>query len=113
MYLDNVEDINTPKAVDIKIAQSFYQTLITEFRAQTQLTTGARKTPFTIFSDNGKLYVLTAKGTTRILDEGSVNNFFEQFKKTGSTSPVSYHEITFNSSYLLAALKELMEREVI
>ncbi len=61
-----------------------------------KLITEARKTEFTMFSDNGKLYVIN-----------------EEYKKTGSMSTSSYQDITFNSSYLLAALQYLMEKELI
>ena len=90
MYLNNIENIHEKK-------------LITE----------ARKTEFTMFSDNGKLYVINSKGNTRRLEPMYVNNFFEEYKKTGSMSTSSYQDITFNSSYLLAALQYLMEKELI
>ena len=111
IYLESIEHMNTDKKVELKTSKPFYETLIEEFKESTELVTDARKSPFTMFSDNGKLYVLNAKGNTRALDESSVNKFFDAFKATGSASPISYHDITFNSSYLLAALKNLMERE--
>lgn len=111
--MDNIESINIIKEVHLKKSKHFYHALIEEFKESKGLVTDARKIPFTIFSDSGKLYVLNAKGNTRSLDEASVNKFFEIFKETGSTLPVSYHNITFNSSYLLAALKSLIDRELI
>ncbi|WP_240834509.1 hypothetical protein [Escherichia coli] len=91
----------------------FYEVLIEEFKNEKKLITEARKTEFTMFSDNGKLYVINSKGNTRRLEPMYVNNFFEEYKKTGSMSTSSYQDITFNSSYLLAALQYLMEKELI
>lgn len=113
IYLENIEAMNTSKKVDLVISKPFHEILIEEFKKSTELVTDARKTPFTIFSDDRKLYVLNAKGNTRSLDEASTNKFFDEFKATGSTTAATYHDITFNSSYLLAALKYLMQKEII
>lgn len=113
LYLENIEHMNTDKKIDLKTSKPFYQILVEEFKKSTELVTDARKIQFTIFSDNGKLYVLNGQGNTRSLDEIGVNKFFDAFKATGSMSPVSYQNITFNSSYLLAALKYLLERDLI
>jgi len=113
MYLNNIENINSKKEVVINTAKPFYEILIDEFHDEKKLMTEARKSEFTMFSDNGKLYVINSKGNTRRLESIYVNNFFEEYKNTGSMSPSSYQDITFNSSYLLAALKYLMERELI
>ncbi|MFM4236958.1 hypothetical protein AB8Q34_28615, partial [Klebsiella quasipneumoniae subsp. similipneumoniae] len=51
MYLNNIENIHEKKEI-----------------------TEARKTEFTMFSDNGKLYVINSKGNTRRLEPMYVNN---------------------------------------
>lgn len=113
MYLNNIENIHEKKEIILNTSKPFYEVLIEEFKNEKKLITEARKTEFTMFSDNGKLYVINSKGNTRRLEPMYVNNFFEEYKKTGSMSTSSYQDITFNSSYLLAALKYLMEKELI
>lgn len=113
MYLNNIENMNTKKEIVLNTSKPFYQILIDEFHDEKKLMTEARKSEFTMFSDDGKLYVINSKGNTRRLEAIYVNNFFDEYKNTGSMSPSSYQDITFNSSYLLAALQYLMERELI
>ncbi|WP_213014614.1 ribbon-helix-helix protein, CopG family [Acinetobacter baretiae] len=113
MYLNTIEKKQIDKEIILNTSKPFYQILVDEFQNEKKLTTEARKSEFTIFSDDGKLYVINSKGNTRKLDEVYVNEFFEEYKRTGSTSTSSYQAITFNSSYLLSALKYLMENELI
>lgn len=113
MYLNTIEKKQIDKEIILNTSKPFYQILVDEFQNEKKLTTEARKSEFTIFSDDGKLYVINSKGNTRKLDEVYVNEFFEEYKRTGSTSTSSYQDITFNSSYLLSALKYLMENELI
>ena len=113
MYLNQIENTHENKEIILNTSKPFYEILIEEFQVEKELMTEARKTEFTMFSDNGKLYVVNSKGNTRKLEAVYVNNFFEEYKKTGSMSPSSYQDITFNSSYLLAALKYLIEKELI
>lgn len=113
MYLNNIENTHTKKEIVLNTSKPFYQILVDEFQDEKKLITEARKSEFTIFSDNEKLYVVNSKGNTRRLEAMYVNNFFEEYKATGSMSTSSYQDITFNSSYLLAALQYLMERELI
>jgi hypothetical protein len=111
--LDDLEYEFEKREVNLHINSSFYELLVTECKEPMELTTGARKVAFTMFSDEGKLYVLNSKGNTLPLDEKPANEFFELFKKTGSTSPMSYRDSTFNASYFLAATQELMRRGTI
>lgn len=97
------------KEIILNTSKPFYEVLIGKFKNEKKLITEARKTEFTMFSDNGKLYVINSKGNTRRLEPMYVNNFFEEYKKTGNETS-SYQDITFNSSYLLAALQYLMEK---
>ncbi|ELM8519573.1 hypothetical protein Q2O24_005088 [Salmonella enterica] len=112
-FIDELEKEYEKREVRIDMNGSFYELLINEFKTPLELTTGARKIAFTMFSDEGKLYVLNSKGNTRPLDEKPANDFFETFRKTGSTSPITYRDATFNASYFLAAIQELMRRGII
>lgn len=93
--------------------KSFYALLIDEFSSPVNLVTEARKSPFTMFSKDGKLFVHNSKDNIRPLDEGSANGFYEIFKETGSITPISYRDVTFNSSYFLAAVHYLKEKSVL
>ncbi|EAM9430888.1 TPA_asm: hypothetical protein G0G78_21505 [Salmonella enterica] len=95
------------------MATSLHQLLVREFSNKSDLITQARGVLFTIFSDRGKIYVINSKGNKRRLSEKDVHAFFERFNQTGSTSPGTYQDVTFNASYLLASLHELKERGVI
>ena len=112
-FIDELETEYEKREVKIDMNGSFYELLVDECKTPMELTTGARKVAFTMFSDEGKLYVLNSKGNTRPLDEKPANDFFETFKKTGSTSPITYRDSTFNASYFLAATQELMRRGTI
>lgn len=93
--------------------KSFYTLLIDEFSSPVNLVTEARKSPFTMFSKDGKLFVHNSKDNIRPLDEGPANGFYEIFKETGSITPISYRDVTFNSSYFLAAVHYLKEKGVL
>ncbi|MGM3227361.1 hypothetical protein [Dickeya zeae] len=108
--LDDLEKEFGKREINFDMKGSFYDLLVTECTSPMELVTGARKKKFTIFSDAGKLYVLNSKGNTRFLEEKATNEFFELFKKIGSTSPNAYNHITFNASYFLAAIQELIRR---
>lgn len=114
MYLQVIDKNRNEKGgLTLKDDISFYELLVTKFKKPKEFMTEARAKPFTVFSDEGKLYVLNAEGNTRRLSETSVNNFFNLFNETGSFSPSIYQGVTFNSSYLLAVLKELLTNETI
>ena len=94
-------------------SKSFYDLLVDEFSLPVKLVTEARKSPFTMFSKDGKLFVHNSKDNIRPLDEGPANGFYKIFKETGSITPVSYRDVTFNSSYFLAAVHHLKEKGVL
>ena len=98
MYLNQIENTHEKKEIILNTSKPFYEILIEEFQVEKELMTEARKTEFTMFSDNGKLYVVNSKGNTRKLEAVYVNNFFEEYKKTGSMIPSSYQDITFNTT---------------
>ena len=104
--------MNENKSIKNNI-KSFYALLVDEFSSPVNLVTEARKSPFTIFSKDGKLFVHNSKDNIRPLEEGPANSFYEIFKETGSITPVSYRDVTFNSSYFLAAVHYLKEKEVL
>lgn len=112
-FLDDLVYEYEKREIEMKLDQPFYDLLVETFKEPAKLTTGARNAKFTIFSDQGKLYILNSKNNTRPLDEKPANEFFEMYKKTGSTSPITYRDATFNASYYLAAINELIRREVI
>jgi hypothetical protein len=112
-FLDELLYEYEKREIKIDLDIPFYELLIKTCQEPMKMTTGARNVVFTMFSDQGKLYVLNSRGKTRPLDEKPANAFFEMYKKTGSTSPITYRDLTFNSSYYLAAIHELIRREVI
>lgn len=94
------------------MTMTLHQILIREFSNKSDLITKARGAFFTIFSEREKLYVINSKSKKRHLSEKEIHAFFERFNQTGSTSPATYQDVTFNASYLLASLHELKERGV-
>ena len=66
MYLNNIENIHEKKEIILNTSKPFYEVLIEEFKNEKKLITEARKTEFTMFSDNGKLYVINSKGNTPV-----------------------------------------------
>ena len=46
------------KEIILNTSKPFYEVLIEEFKNEKKKITEARKTEFTMFSDNGKLYVI-------------------------------------------------------
>lgn len=107
-FLDELKNDYMKREVKIELNTSFYELLLNACKEPLELATEARQAPFTMFSDEGKLYVRNSKGKVRPLDEKPANEFFEMYKATGSTSPVTYREVTFNASYYLAAARELL-----
>ncbi|MDC8801747.1 hypothetical protein PRS30_29225, partial [Klebsiella pneumoniae] len=75
MYLNQIENTHEKKEIILNTSKPFYEILIEEFQVEKELMTEARKTEFTMFSDNGKLYVVNSKGNTRKLEAVYVNNF--------------------------------------
>ena len=114
MSLDRLEEkyMNENKILKNN-SKSFYNLLIEEFALPVNIETEVRKSPFTMFSKDGKVFVHNSKDNVRPLQEGPANDFYEIFKATGSITPVSYKDVTFNSSYFLAAVHYLKEKGVL
>ncbi|MDR3029900.1 MULTISPECIES: ribbon-helix-helix domain-containing protein [Acinetobacter] len=92
---------------------NLYETLVKSFSIPVNLETESRKSKFRIFSEDGKLFVHNNKDNIRPLGIEEVDNFYKVFKETGSRSPSTYTDVTFNSSYILAAVSHLKEQGVL
>lgn len=88
-------------------ADNFHSVLVNAFHVPTDLTTDQRAKPFVMFTDGGRVMVAKPDGKRRIITPKEARAFFEQYQATGSTTPSHYHEASFNTSYLLAALKHV------
>lgn len=89
------------------IYKDFYSYLLEQFSQPVDLFTGARKQPFTLYSERDVLFIKNAKDNIRRLDREGVDAFIARFEETASTAPGDYQDVTFNASYLLAAMKYL------
>ena len=92
---------------------NLYETLVKTFSTPIDLETESRKSKFRIFSEDGKLFVHNNKDNIRPLSVDEVDNFYKVFKETGSRSPSTYTDVTFNSSYILAAISHLKEQDIL
>ncbi|HFX6247970.1 hypothetical protein [Acinetobacter baumannii] len=92
---------------------NLYETLVKFFSTPVNLETESRKSKFRIFSEDGKLFVHNNKDNIRPLSVDEVDNFYKVLKETGSRSPSTYTDVTFNSSYILAAVSHLKEQDIL
>lgn len=92
---------------------NLYETLVKFFSTPVNLETESRKSKFIMFSEDGKLFVHNNKDNIRPLSTDEVDNFYKIFKETGSRSPSTYTDVTFNSSYILAAVSHLKEQDIL
>lgn len=92
---------------------NLYEILVKSFSTPIDLETESRKSKFRIFSEDGKLFVHNNKDNIRPLSVDEVDNFYKVFKETGSRSPSTYTDVTFNSSYILAAISHLKEEDIL
>lgn len=92
---------------------NLYEILVRNFSTPVNLETESRKSKFLIFSKDGKLFVHNNKDNIRPLSVDEVDNFYKVFKETGSRSPSTYTDVTFNSSYILAAISHLKEEDIL
>ncbi|WP_318363443.1 hypothetical protein [Enterobacter sp.] len=93
------------------IYKDFYSYLLERFSQPVDLFTGARKQPFTLYSEQGVLFIINAKNNIRRLGREGVDAFIARFEETGSVLPGDYQDVTFNASYLLAVMKYLSRNE--
>ncbi|WP_151995999.1 hypothetical protein [Buttiauxella massiliensis] len=91
--------------------KDFYHFMLERFSQPAELVTLGRKQPFTLYAEQGNLYVKNASNSLRRLDKKSMAAFIEHYEETNSQSPKDYQDVTFNASYLLAAMKYLSVME--
>ncbi|MEG3135533.1 DUF1737 domain-containing protein [Rouxiella sp. T17] len=94
-------------------SDKFLSTLLSHFVKPVELVTAARKQPFTIYSENGRLFIENSKGNKRNLSESELIEFHKLLTETGSSAPATYQDITFNSSYLLAAVEHINSKQIV
>lgn len=87
------------------IYRDFYQHLLEHFSQPVELFTGARKQGFTMYSNQGKIYVKNSKNKESHVPRKDVNAFIAEFEETENISPSHYKKITFHASYLLVAIE--------
>ncbi|CAK9883834.1 MAG: hypothetical protein XXXJIFNMEKO3_00208 [Candidatus Erwinia impunctatus] len=92
------------------VYHDFYHVLLACFSQPVELITGIRKIRFTLYVEEQKLFVLNSKNKTSRISAKETAAFIQRYKETGSLQPKSYQDVTFKSSYLLAALQYLSER---
>lgn len=90
--------------------KDFYQLMLECFSQPIELITQARSQPFTLYVDDDILYVRNVKGKNRRIRPQAVARFIEKFEEDESFSPSDYQNVTFNASYLLAAMKYITEK---
>jgi len=87
------------------IYKDFYHLMLESFAQPVVLYTGSRNVPFTIYTEEQKLFVRNGKDNiSRILPK-EVSAFVERFEESESLSAKDYQDVTFKASYLLAAMK--------
>ncbi len=83
---------------------NLYEILVRNFSTPVNLETESRKSKFCIFSEDGKLFVHNNKDNIRPISFDEVDNFYKIFRETGSHSPSTYTDVTFNSSYSCSSI---------
>ncbi|HCL6723602.1 TPA: hypothetical protein N2Q78_005216 [Citrobacter freundii] len=92
--------------------KDFYHLMLESFSQPVELSTGARKVPFTLYTEEQKLFVRNGKDKTSRIDPKEVAAFVERFEENGSLLAKDYQDVTFKASYLLAAMKYITEQNV-
>ncbi|HGI5912002.1 TPA: hypothetical protein ACJTCA_001700 [Yersinia enterocolitica] len=59
--------------------EAFYSFMVEKFAIPADLTTGKRNIPFTIYSENGRLFIHNSKGNTHPIDSKSATTFFQHW----------------------------------
>ncbi|HEP0304257.1 hypothetical protein [Providencia sp. PROV254] len=111
--LDSLEDEYIIKKYNGNFSGDFYSALVHAFKSPVSLKTISRNITFVAFSDGDKVYIENSKGKTRACEEKPANGFFEIYKSTGSLSPSSYRDATFNASYYLPMINYMIENKLI
>lgn len=90
--------------------KDFFYFLLERFAHPVELKTGVRKRPFTLYAEQGELWVKNETQNLRRLGRKEVDAFIARYEETESRKSVDYQDVTFHSSYLLAAMKYLEEK---
>ncbi|WP_438335505.1 hypothetical protein ACSYAE_01950 [Edwardsiella tarda] len=88
--------------------KDFYHLMLESFSQPIELFTGSRNVPFTIYAKEQKLFIQNGKDNTRRIDPNEVAAFVERFEESESLLAKDYQDVTFNASYLLAAMKYII-----
>jgi len=87
------------------VYKDFYHLMLEFFSQPVVLYTGSRNVPFTIYTEEQKLFVRNSKDNISCILPKEVSAFVERFEESDSLSAKDYHNVTFKASYLLAAMK--------
>lgn len=90
--------------------KDFYHLMLEYFSQPVELFTGARNVPFTLYTEEQKLFVRNGKDNISRVDPKEVAAFVERFEEAESLLAKDYQDVTFKASYLLAAMKYITER---
>lgn len=90
--------------------KDFYHLMLEYFSQPVELFTGSRNVPFTLYTEEQKLFVRNGKDNTSRIDPKEVAAFVERFEEAESLLAKDYQDVTFKASYLLAAMKYITER---
>lgn len=90
--------------------KDFYHLMLEYFSQPVELFTGSRNVPFTLYTEEQKLFVRNGKDNTSRIDPKEVAAFVERFEESESLLAKDYQDVTFKASYLLAAMKYITEQ---
>jgi hypothetical protein len=75
------------------------------------LYTGSWHRPFTVAINDEGLAITPSSGKMRLVSWATVGSVLERFRAQGSFAPKHYHDVTFDSSYLMAILRHMKSPE--
>ena len=90
--------------------KDFYHLMLEYFSHPVELFTGSRNVPFTLYTEEQKLFVRNGKDNISRIDPKEVAAFVERFEEAESLLAKDYQDVTFKASYLLAAMKYITDR---
>ena len=79
---------------------------VAELDGQT-LHTASRRRPFTVRVLPDGVSITPSTGKERLVSWSMMENILERFRELRSFTPVRYHDLTFDSSYVMAILRRL------
>lgn len=92
--------------------KDFYHLLLESFSQPVELFTGSRNVPFTIYTEQQKLFVRSGKDNASRINPKEVAAFVERFEENESFLAKDYQDVTFKASYLLAAMKYITVKHI-